>query len=94
MGKTQIENIDDAKRLLLIKNAKNLTLTKLETLTKVSRGIVERFLNGGHINHQDYKKIVTMFPEISECCHKKDTILVDWTKELKNIGEPIDWNWG
>ena len=86
MGKTQIENIDDAKRLLLIKKAKNLTLTKLETLTKVSRGIVERFLNGGQINHQDYKKIVTMFPEISECCHKsKNTLINKWQSRLDNL---------
>ena len=86
MGKTQIDNIDDAKKLMVIKKTQNLSLSKLEELTKVSRGIVERFLNGGQINHQDYKKIVTMFPEISECCHKsKNTLINKWQSRLDNL---------
>tara|TARA_Y100000004_G_scaffold19367_1_gene19920 strand:+ start:2914 stop:3225 length:312 start_codon:yes stop_codon:yes gene_type:complete len=89
MGKTLIVDIDDAKKLLLIKKAKNLSLTKLEIITKVSRGILERFLNGGNINHQDYKKIVIIFPEISECCHKKDTLVNSWSNELMNFRQPL-----
>jgi len=53
-----------------IKNKKNLSITKLHNLTKVNRGVIERFLDGHKINHIDYMKIANTFPEIQEYSDK------------------------
>ena len=54
------------KRLREIKDDKNYTLSKLQALTKVNRGVLERFLDGGKINHIDYRRILIVFPEIEQ----------------------------
>ena len=54
------------KQLKIIKDKKNLTLSKLHQLTNVNRGVLERFLDGGRINHIDYRRIINVFPEIEE----------------------------
>ncbi len=55
-----------SKQLQHIKDEKNYTLTKLHELTNVNRGVLERFLDGGKINHIDYRRIINVFPEIEQ----------------------------
>ena len=55
-----------SKQLREIKEQKNYTLTKLHELTNVNRGVLERFLDGGKINHIDYRRILNIFPEIEQ----------------------------
>tara|TARA_R100001443_G_scaffold81093_1_gene87979 strand:- start:193 stop:978 length:786 start_codon:yes stop_codon:yes gene_type:complete len=54
------------KKLNQIKDKTNLSLTKLQALTNVNRGVLERFLDGKKINHIDYRRILKKFPEIEQ----------------------------
>ena len=64
-GKVIVEDYPSS-RLKEIKDDKNYTLSKLHELTKVNRGVLERFLDGGKINHIDYRRILNVFPEIEQ----------------------------
>ena len=47
-----------------LKEERNYNIAKLSQLTNVNRSIIERYLDGKHINHIAYEKIVSCFPEI------------------------------
>jgi hypothetical protein len=66
--KHEIKNMSNysSEKLSKIKIKNNFTLTKLHQITKVNRGVLERFLDGGKINHIDYLKIIKEFPQIQE----------------------------
>jgi len=66
MKKGKIITDFPCNELTKIKIRKNLSLTKLQQLTNVNRGVLERFLDGGKINHIDYRRIVSKFPEIEQ----------------------------
>ena len=51
-----------SNQLKNIKDKNNYTLSKLHELTNVNRGVLERFLDGGKINHIDYRRILNIFP--------------------------------
>ena len=60
------------KKLKTAKEEQNLTISKIAEMTKVSRDVVTRFLDGQKINHIDYIKIYKVFPEVQECGHKEN----------------------
>ena len=66
MKKGKIITDFPSNELAKIKIKKNLSLTKLQEITNVNRGVLERFLDGGKINHIDYRRIVSKFPLIEQ----------------------------
>lgn len=59
------------KNLKITKDEQHLTITKIAEMTKVSRDVITRFLDGHKINHIDYIKIAKEFPEVLEVSDKK-----------------------